>query len=411
MPVQRLASRRANPLPVQGLESSMSARARKQGDGPASRATNRIQRALLAWFAKAQRPLPWREGYDPYRVWVSEMMLQQTQVETVKPYFARWMARFPSVQALAEAPLEDVLKRWEGLGYYARARNLHRAAREIVARHGGEIPDDLEMLLALPGIGPYSAGAIASIAFNRAVPLVDGNVARVLSRLFALREAPQSSAGKRHLWSVAESLLPASGGRDFNQALMELGALLCRSRQPLCGLCPVRADCLAYAKGNPEDYPARRKRAERPVVRACLAIAKRGDFVLMRQRPPEGLWGGLWEFPWIEHDATESNSRRTARGTARETTGLSALLAQLRLGKAGLGNAGQDARQIGTVHHGLTHRQYEWSCFVISVRGKGRSRFLEAGGALRWVPMAELDTLALGRPMHKVLELWRNGEG
>jgi len=364
--------------------------------------TRRIQRALLAWFAEAQRPLPWRNGYDPYRVWVSEMMLQQTQVETVKPYFARWMARFPGVQELAAAPLEDVLKLWEGLGYYARARNMHRAAREIAAHHGGKIPNDLEALLALPGIGPYSAGAIASIAFNRPVPLVDGNVARVLSRLFALHAAPQSPGGKLQLWSVAAALVPAGGGRDINQALMELGALVCRSRQPLCGLCPVRAQCLAHEQGKSEDYPARKKRPGRPVVRACLVIAERGDSVLLRQRPPEDLWGGLWEFPWIETDALESNGR----GAAGERERLSAWLPQL-----GLGNAGPDARRIGTVQHGLTHRQYEWTCFVAVVRGKVPSRFSEAGEALRWVPVAELSGLALGRPMHKVIALWRSRAG
>ena len=396
----------------------MSASARNQrGAEPAPVATRRIQRALLDWFAEAQRLLPWREGYDPYQVWVSEMMLQQTQVETVKPYFVRWMARFPAVQALAAAPLEEVLKLWEGLGYYARARNLHRAAREIVARHGGEIPDDMAALRALPGIGPYSAGAIASIAFNRAVPLVDGNVARVLSRLFALREAPQSPAGKRRLWSLAESLVPAGGGRDFNQALMELGALLCRSQQPLCGLCPVRAQCLAYGEGNPENYPARKRRAERPIVRASLVIAERGAFVLLRQRPPRGLWGGLWEFPWIEDDVLES----TGPGPASREPSLATLLAQLDLGKAGLGKPGlgkpglekpePDARQIGTVQHGLTHRRYEWTCFLISVRGRGRPRSSDADGALRWVPAAELSGLPLGRPMHKVIELWRNGKG
>ena len=384
----------------------MSTRARiPRGAATAPAATRRIQRALLDWFAEAQRPLPWREGYDPYRVWVSEMMLQQTQVETVKPYFARWMARFPAVQALAAAPVEEVLKLWEGLGYYARARNLHRAAREIVARHGGEIPHELEALRALPGIGPYSAGAIASIAFNQPVPLVDGNVARVLSRLFTLREAPQSPAGKRRLWGVAESLVPSSGGRGFNQALMELGALVCRSRQPLCGLCPVRAQCLAYARGNPEDYPARRKRAERPIVRACLAIAERGASVLLRQRPPEGLWGGLWEFPWIEEDALGSNGR----GAALAAESLAAWLARLGLGKAGVEKLGRDARRIGTVQHGLTHRRYEWICFVISVRGRGRSRSSAGADGLRWVPATELSHLPLGRPMHKVIELWRGG--
>jgi A/G-specific adenine glycosylase len=356
-----------------------------------------LQRTLLDWFADAQRPLPWRDGYDPYRVWVSEMMLQQTQVETVKPYFARWMAHLPDLQALAGAPLGVVLKLWEGLGYYARARNLHRAAREIVAAHGGVIPADLASLRALPGVGPYSAGAIASIAFNAPVPLVDGNVARVLSRLYALDEAPQSPVGKRQLWDLAASLVPASGGRDFNQALMELGALVCRGQQPLCGLCPVREYCLAYAQGNPETYPVKKQRAERPLVRACLVIAEHGGLVLLRQRPPRGLWGGLWEFPWIE------SGRLSAKGGPAGSVPkpLADLLAQL-----GLRKAGRDARRIGTVQHGLTHRRYEWTCYTIVAR----ARTVSSDNALCWVKAEDLCDLPLGRPMHKVIALWRRGE-
>jgi A/G-specific adenine glycosylase len=197
-----------------------------------------VRAALLAWFARSQRALPWRERYEPYTVWVAEIMLQQTQVEAVRPYFERWLARFPDVQAVAAAPQEAVLKAWEGLGYYARARNLQRAAQAIVERHGGRLPESLEALRALPGIGRYTAGAIRSIAFDRPAPVVDGNVARVLGRLLALEVPARAPAGQRRLWALATALVeglgPEEHPRDLNQGLMELGALVCRPAAPRC---------------------------------------------------------------------------------------------------------------------------------------------------------------------------------
>jgi A/G-specific adenine glycosylase len=343
---------------------------------------------LLAWFAEARRPLPWREGYGAYAVWMSEMMLQQTQVETVLPYYRRWMERFPSVSAVAEAPLADVLKLWEGLGYYSRARNLHRAARTVVERHNGEIPDTVDALLALPGIGRYTAGAIASIAFNRAVPLVDGNVARVLSRVFGLKQPPRSPAGQRVLWDVAEAALPAERARDFNESLMELGALICRPRGPQCLLCPLATLCRARMDGNPEAYPVREPRKARPVRQGAMLLAQAGYKLLVRQRPPGGLWGGLWEFPWTEVPPQETPSAALRR--LAKTLGLPGRMA---------------ATACGSVSHGLTHFQLELDCFSAKLRAPTP---LAQESTARWVSRAELKALALGRFNHKALALLKS---
>jgi A/G-specific adenine glycosylase len=209
---------------------------------------------LLAWYAREQRDLPWRRTRDPYAIWISETMLQQTQVATVIPYWTRWLHRFPTVVALAQAPLDDVLKAWQGLGYYARARNLHRAAQVIVEKHGGVFPTRLEDVLALPGVGRYTAGAVCSIAFDQDVPIVDANVIRVLCRVFGVRGDPKSTKSQAELWRLAEALIPPGQARPFNQAMMELGALVCH-QAPRCGVCPVRERCVAYQSGDPTGLP------------------------------------------------------------------------------------------------------------------------------------------------------------
>jgi A/G-specific adenine glycosylase len=272
-----------------------------------------VRRALAHWFAAHQRELPWRRDYAPYGVWISEMMLQQTQVETVLPYYRRWMARFPDVRALAAAPLEDVLKLWEGLGYYARARNLHRAARAIVAEHGGQIPGTVEALRTLPGIGAYSAGAIASIAYEQPVPLVDGNVARVLSRLEALETPWRTPVAEAVLWRVAGELVAPGAAREINQALMELGALVCTRGEPHCLLCPLRDLCRARQTGDPAAYPRRQRRAAPRPVRGVVVVLRHGTCYGLHRRPARSLWGGLWEFPWVEREPGESAPAARAR--------------------------------------------------------------------------------------------------
>jgi A/G-specific adenine glycosylase len=270
--------------------------------------------ALLAWYDRHRRDLPWRAPAgrrpDPYRVWLSEIMLQQTTVAMVGPYFDRFVARFPSLRALAAAPLDDVLHLWQGLGYYARARNLYACARTVVERHGGEFPDDVAALRALPGIGDYTVAAIAAIAFDRKLAAVDGNVERVMARVFAER-APLPAA-KPRLRALAQGLVPNERAGDFAQAMMDLGAVLCTPRRPRCVLCPWRANCTAAALGIAEELPTPAEKPERP-LRCGVAfwLARPDGAVLLRRRPEAGLLGGMIELPstpWRSEPWTESET-------------------------------------------------------------------------------------------------------
>jgi A/G-specific adenine glycosylase len=276
-----------------------------------------ITRALVSWYRRQKRDLPWRGAApDPYGIWVCEIMAQQTQIATVARYWTRWMARFPTPAALAAAPLDDVLALWAGLGYYARARSLHRAAQEIVARHGGRVPDDPEALLALPGIGRYTAGAIASIAFARRVAAVDGNVSRVLARVFGLADDVRSPPGVARLWQLAETLVPARAPGDFNQALFDLGATVCTPRSPACLVCPLAAVCVARASGRQEELPVLLRRTVVKEVRVEAALVVRADGAwLLARRAPSGLYGGLWELP--ELAALEAAGSRPRADRAR----------------------------------------------------------------------------------------------
>ena len=253
---------------------------------------------VLTWFdAHGRHDLPWQRPATPYRVWVSEVMLQQTQVATVIPYFERFMARFPDVASLAAAEVDAVLHLWSGLGYYARARNLHRAARMIMTEHGGTFPTRFEAVHALPGVGRSTAGAIMSLALGQRYPILDGNVKRVLARHAALPGWPGQAAVEKRLWALSDSFTPATRAGAYNQAMMDLGATVCTRTRPACERCPVAADCAAYAAGNPTDYPHRKPKRERPQRQVTMLLLEREGELLLERRPPSGIWGGLWSLP------------------------------------------------------------------------------------------------------------------
>ena len=270
---------------------------------------------VLAWYDRHGRhDLPWQRDPTPYRVWVSEIMLQQTQVATVIPYFERFMAAFPDVTALAAAALDEVLALWSGLGYYARARHLHAAARVVVARHGGALPLTLEALQALPGIGRSTAGAILSLSGHGRAVILDGNVKRVLARHHAIDGWPGQAAVQRRLWDLAEALTPQEHVREYNQAMMDLGATVCRRTRPDCPACPLRATCRALATGQPERYPGRRPARARPRRATHLLLLERDGAVLLERRPAKGVWGGLWSLPELDApEALESQVQRRYR--------------------------------------------------------------------------------------------------
>lgn len=307
---------------------------------PAAR-DREIARALGAWFDGSARDLPWRRDRAPYAVWLSEIMLQQTRVETVIPYFERFLRRYPDVGALAAAEIDDVLHLWSGLGYYRRARQLHLTAREITARYGGAFPAEADALRALPGIGAYTAGAISSIAYGKQAPLVDGNVARVLARVECIDDPIKSPATVKRLWATARRLLPPERPGRFNEAMMELGATLCTPREPRCDACPLERLCRARATGRERELPVVERKRAVPVAAlvAVVVTDEKAGTVLFARRREGGLYGGLWEPPMIE-----------ARSVDQTRADLAAL--GLALGRTRL-------REAGRVTHVLTHRRLE----------------------------------------------------
>jgi A/G-specific adenine glycosylase len=339
--------------------------------------------ALLLWYDRHRRVLPWRvlpgEQPEPYRVWLSEIMLQQTTVKAVAPYFARFAARWPSVRALARAPLDDVLKLWAGLGYYARARNLHACAKVVAERHGGSFPGSEAKLRALPGIGPYSAAAIAAIAFGTRTAAIDGNGERVLARFFAVEGA--LPAAKREIRRLAEGLLPPSRAGDFAQALMDLGASICTPKKPACVLCPWTQCCAARRLGSPEMFPRKAPKLHGELRRGAAFVLWRADrVVLLRRRAEKGLLGGMAEVPTTEW--TGAFEERSALSHAPRPNGTKP----------------QWRRLPGAVTHVFTHFPLELTVYTAAVANGTR-----APDGMRWVPIAELSGEALPSLMRKVL--------
>lgn len=340
-----------------------------------------LAEALLAWYDRHRRSLPWRarpgERPDPYRVWLSEIMLQQTTVAAVVPYYARFLARFPDLRRLAAAPLEDVLRLWAGLGYYARARNLHACAEAVVARHAGVFPDTVEALRALPGIGPYTAAAVAAIAFDRPAMPVDGNIERVVARLHAVaEELPRAKpAIARH----AQALMPAHRPGDFAQAMMDLGATICTPRAPACGSCPCRDSCAARALGTPDGFPRKAAKTTGALRRgAAFVVLRRDGRVLLRERPRTGLLGGMSEVPTTAWSADFDASAALAQAPRYR--------------------GARWRRLAGTVTHTFTHFPLELTVYA--------TRLPADAAALpdaRFVPLRDLAREALPNVMRKVI--------
>ena len=349
---------------------------------------------LLVWYRVAKRDLPWRRSKDPYRIWVSEIMLQQTRVDTVIPYYERFMAKFPTIEALAAAPEEEVLKAWEGLGYYSRARNLQAAAREVCELHGGTVPDDPQQIAALRGVGPYTAGAILSIAYNRPEPAVDGNVMRVLSRFFLIEDDITKPATRVRIEQLVRTLIPDGEAREFNQALMELGALVCTPKSPICLTCPVMERCAGRLAGKELELPVKKKaKPPRPEFRAAALIEGTGDNrdkLLLRKRADEGLLAGMWELPHVELDVAAYASEsewQVAMQSALSASGIAIKPYEL----------------LPDYVHIFSH--IRWELRVARCTGEVRE-LPESGAEYRWVTVNELDQYTFPRVFNRILDEW-----
>jgi A/G-specific adenine glycosylase len=337
-------------------------------------------RRLLAWYRSHARTLPWRNHRDPYAVWVSEIMLQQTRVETVIPYFNRWMQRFPTIKALAEASEQDVLNLWEGLGYYSRARNLHKAAEVVVEKFNGQLPRDLDALRQLPGIGRYTVGAITSMAFGMDEPTLDGNIRRVLARVFDISLPADSASGEKALWHLAADHLPKGMAGDYNQALMDLGATICIPKNPRCLICPLMELCEARRKGIRDQRPVLKPKKKTPQYALAAAVVRKNGRVLLAKRPSKGLLGGMWEFPngRVEGDPAKGLSKSLRSGY------------QLKV---------QRGDALGVVKHAYTHFKvtvHVFQCEVVS---------MVKNQNLKWVELKSLEDFPMGKVDRQITKL------
>jgi A/G-specific adenine glycosylase len=353
-----------------------------------------LRRELLQWWDSNKVDLPWRHTRDPYAIWVAEIMLQQTQIVTVIPYYLRWLERFPNVQLLANASLNDVLKAWEGLGYYSRARNLHTAAQTVVSKFEGQIPNNVDQLLKLKGIGRYTAGAIASIAFSQPVPVLDGNVIRVLSRLYDLDADVSTTATKNDLWQIAGELVPAKRPGEFNQALMELGQRVCLPVAPQCRQCPLYKSCLAWKHGTQLERPIRPPRRRVPHYDMTAGIIKgEDDRFLITRRPLDGLLGGLWGFP----GGRKKGDENLPDALIRQICGT-------------LGIKIEIEGSLTTVKHAYTHFRITLHAFNARFIGGQPSNYGVSDHA--WVHLEDVEQFAIARTDRKIIDhLWTIRDG
>ena len=346
----------------------------------------KLEQQLLNWYDTHRRVLPWREAPTPYAVLLSELMLQQTRVDTVLPYFQRFLERWPTIRDLANATEEEVVEEWAGLGYYSRARNLRKAAMKAVEMGG--LPPTVDELKQLPGIGPYTAGAISSIAFGQRAPIVDGNVERVLCRLDARRGDPRKGDTKKAIWARAESLVSRTRPGDFNQALMELGALICTPKSPRCGMCPVQNKCIGHRDGIEEQLPEKAKKKKPKHVTVLSAVGIRNDAILLVQRPHSGLLAGMWELPSVEAP-TESTHALAQR--VRQTLSVDVTLGPI----------------IGESLHRFTHRVQQNYMYLVDADWSDLALGDHYVG-LRWLPIRALDATPLSRQARKTLNVVRS---
>jgi len=344
----------------------------------------RLRRSLLNWFRHHARDLPWRQSQDPYGVWVSEIMLQQTQVATVESYFRRFRKRFPDVATLAAADEDEVLRFWEGLGYYRRARQMLLAARQIVDIHQGRFPETFDEVIALPGIGRYTAGAILSIALDQQYPILEANSQRVLARLVALRDPPTTSASQRLLWTVATQILPKKEVGRFNQAVMELGSLVCQPKQPACPQCPAASCCATFAKGLQDVVPPPKEKKPYTEVRETAVLAARNGRVLLRRCAPNERWAGLWDFPRFT-SPEGPNAHHGVRVAVEQLTGY-------RVGVK---------EEVATLRHGVTRFRITLNVLRVEIESGRKHR----GKDVRWVPKAELSDTPLSATGRKIAEM------
>lgn len=341
-----------------------------------------IARLLLNWYEQCKRDLPWRRDKDPYKIWVSEVMLQQTRVEAVKPYFEKWMESFPTLESLAAAEEEEVVRHWQGLGYYSRARNLLKGVREVRESYGSEVPRTRKEVLELAGVGDYTAGAILSIAYNQKEPAIDGNVLRIFSRLFCIEEDIALPAVKKTVKELVAKEMTADKPGDFNQALMDLGSAVCIPKTPRCTICPLVCCCRAREKGLEAQLPVKKKKAPQKMVRLMASVIRRGESFLLRQRPEKGLLAGMWEFPTVEIPEGE-NSIEHFHKVIQEETGQKIEL----------------ERPLLECTHIFSHRQWEISFYYCTV---APDRDLPDKMNLKWVNWQEWDTLSFAGPHRKM---------